>query len=103
MADVEGPDDVDFKTVMGLGQRGMTLMTPRDNVAMQANQAQGMLQASLSNVMQGQEGTYAVDAMRRRGMNIGFQAPSDMGATERVKNGVARNTGQTKDKIYGGM
>ena len=98
MADKEFSED-DYMAGLELNTRGTALVNPRDR-AMRAAQK---MSSQLRQALHGDTNSLVTDAMRSRGVNVGFDEPAGpMDAVEKMKNGLARNTGKTKKQLFGG-
>ena len=95
--------DDDYQAILGVNKNGMHVSTPRDDAMKQVNQAQAMAANSIGSSFHDNSNMVATDSMRQRGLNVGFNdAPNPMAAVDKMKNGLARNTGKTKDQLFGG-
>lgn len=91
--------DSDYKAMLELNSTGMVVTSPKDKAMRKAQRASALLREALH----GNINSVATDAMRERGINIGFDKPAGpMDAAEKMKNGVARNSGKTKNQLFGG-
>jgi hypothetical protein len=101
---VKSFSDDDFQAMLGVNKNGMTVSSPKDDAMRQAQQAQSTLMGNMSSIGKGTENVVATDSMRARGLNVGFDHVQAFNnpAVNKMKNGLARNTGKTKEQLFGG-